>query len=90
MAKKNGTTKWILVTIAVLTAVVSIAGTWSVYGDNTKDNEKAIVKLEKDGCKPAQGHTTDIKVIENRLETMQNEQRKAFTEILKRLPENEP
>ena len=85
MAKLNGKTKYI---VWIVTSLITIGGTWTAivmaWGDQkaadgllSKQIETTggnVVKLEKDGCKPAQAHTTKIAVIETRLESIEIQQ----------------
>ncbi len=92
MAKNNGNYKLIgfILTAAVLFA--SIVGTWTVYGEDIKDNTEDITKLEDDGCNPANKAAFNIALIEKDIETIQKsqnqmrtEQKAGFREILSRL-----
>ena len=75
-----------IITIVVATFVSSQADVRAV---DTKTNviESSISELKVEGCLPARDNGNSITRIETQLETMQLEQRTAFTEILKRLPE---
>lgn len=108
MAKKNG--KLIIYTVL---AVISIVGAYTAivlaWGNQKTQDEllkvrittesASRVKLEKDGCKPAQGHKTQIAVVENDIKAIrtdisniQTEQRafrtesqNSFKELLKEI-----
>ena len=92
MAKMNGNTKIIglIITLAVIFA--SIVGTWTVYGEHIDKNACEIEELEKDGCDPAQKHTTEIAVVKRDMSSIKEdvseirrEQKQGFERILERL-----
>ena len=81
MAKLNGYTKWIglaLTIAATWTAIVLAYGKQNATDDliraDVTTTSQAVTKLEKDGCKPSQTHTTQIAVIEPRLEGIEKQQ----------------
>ena len=94
MAKGNSKTKLIGLIAALALLFAGIVTTWTLYGKGIEDNEKAVVKLELDGCDPAILNKFDIALVQKDIETIQKsqvemrtEQKVGFTEILKRLPE---
>lgn len=102
MAKdSNGRTKWIGTLIILVVLVAGIGGTWALNGENIEDNTIAIIKLDKDGCKPTITLNLDVALMKKDIGTIQTsqdemkfeqremrtEQQKAFHEILKRLPQ---
>ncbi len=90
---KNNRVKWIglgLTALGIL-AVVIATFVWAqaeieavdIKADGIKED---MGELKEEGCLPARGNTNTIGRIETRLETMQTEQTQAFSEILRRLP----
>ena len=96
MAKTNNTLRWVSIVIVLVGAVVSIVTAFTVYGEDIAHTQEEVLELKLEGCAPAQGHTTQIAVIQNTQKAMQSElveikeqQTDAFAEILRRLPKGE-
>ena len=74
MAKLNGATKWISITMAFVVLFTGVIASYTLLQAKTASMGDAVTKLEKDGCKPSQAHTTQIAVIETRLEGIEKQQ----------------
>ena len=94
MAKKNGTTKWVGIglTGAGIVAAIIVSFTWVQADVKAVDTKTEVIKtniadMKTEGCLPSRNNGNSITKIQTQLETIQTQQQKAFTEILKRLPE---
>lgn len=94
MTKANNNVRLIVPIIALAVLLTGIVTAWAVYGEDIKDNAKAIVKIDIEGSKPAVQNKMDIALVKKDITTIQGdikemrtEQRAGFKEILKRLPE---
>ncbi|KKL58864.1 hypothetical protein LCGC14_2221080 [marine sediment metagenome] len=93
MAKNNTRVRWVSIG---LTALIIIAGIITAFLQAQADIEAvntkadAIVKTSEvmkiEGCLPSRANGNNITRIDTRLDSMQREQRTAFKEILRRLP----
>lgn len=79
---KNGTTKWLGIGIPVLVLVLGVAGTFAIYGRDISD-------LKDNGCGPSRVHTTQIAVIETRLEAIEADLKTGFDTVIKLLGEKQ-
>ncbi len=113
MAKENCEKKGITFTRLLITAAILLAGGVSAFTvvkiqasnngttieTNKKEAKADVAELKKDGCKPAQKHGADMKVVEYRLDSidkgmgefrteqqiMRNESKQQFEAIMKKL-----
>lgn len=91
---KNNKARWagLALTTLVIVAAVIAAFVWAQADIKAVDTKaigikEDIVLLKNEGCLPARKNIINITKIEGQLETMQTEQREAFGEILRRLPD---
>lgn len=91
---RNNKAKWtgIALTGLVIIATVIAVFVWAQADIKAVDIKAEGIKedvglLKAEGCLPARKNTNNITKIEAQLETMQDENRIAFREILRRLPD---
>ncbi len=91
----NNKIRWVGIGLTILMLAGTLIATfvWAQAGIVAVDIKADGIKedvglLKEEGCLPARNNINSITRIETKLETMQVEQRTAFTEILKRLPDN--
>ena len=77
---KNGTAKWVSVGITAAVLIAGVGGTFAIHGRDISD-------LEGNGCGPARRHTTQIAVLETKLEEIKADQKAGFDTIIRLLGE---
>ena len=92
MANSNGRARWIGIGLTALMLVGMVIGTfvWAQADIEAVDIKAEGIKvnlgsLKKEGCKPAQRHTTEIAVLEERFDNYHLEQKTANKQILELL-----
>ena len=101
MAKNNNKVKWIRLGFAALLIVAAVIGSFvwvqaDVKAVNTKANgiKEDVTELKAEGCKPTIPLKLDVALVKKDITTLKDdvaaiktEQKTAFKEILRRLPE---